>query len=71
MACAEWNDAVPSTGIWSNEAVSRKAASRCAAVVSPDSTANHPASTASGGYFSTAAGPRVESHRCTVDTWPD
>ena len=38
----------------SNEAVSRKAAHRCASAVCPVSTAIHPARTASGGYSSTA-----------------
>ena len=36
MARAESNDAVPSTGTWSYEAASRKAAHRCASAVSPD-----------------------------------
>ena len=63
MARAESNDAVPSTGTWSYEAVSRKAAHRCASAVSPVSTANHPARTASGGCSSTAEWPRVESQR--------
>ena len=70
MARAESNDAVPSTGIRSNEAVSRNAAHRCASAVCPVNTAIHPARTASGGYSSIAESPRVESHRCTVDSWP-
>ena len=70
MAHAESNDAVPSTGIGSNEAVSRNAAHRCASAVCPLNTAIHPARTASGGYSSTAERPSVESHRCTVDIWP-
>ena len=48
-----------------------KAAHRCASAVCPVNTAIHPARTASGGYSSTAEWPRVESHRCTVDSWPD
>ncbi len=55
MARADSNDAVPSTGIESNAAVSSNAAHRCASAVWPVNTAIHPASTASGGYSSTAA----------------
>ena len=67
MARDDRNDAVPSIGIKANEAVSAKAAQRCASAVWPVSTAIHPARTASGGYCSTAESPRVENHRCTVD----
>ena len=54
MARAESNDAVPSSGTWSNDAASTIAAQRCAAAGCPVNAATQPASTASGGYPSTA-----------------
>ena len=70
MARAESNDAVPSIGTWSNEAASTIAAHRSAAAVCPVKAVIQPASTASGGYPSTAESPSAESHRWTVDIWP-
>ena len=70
MARAESNDAVPSSGTWSNDAASTTAAHRSASAVCPASAVIQPASTASGGYASMAASPSAESHRWTVEIWP-
>jgi hypothetical protein len=48
MARAELNDALPSSGTWSNEAPSAIAAQRSPSVACPVKMAIHPASTASG-----------------------
>ena len=70
IARPDSNEAVPSAGTRSKDAVSRIAAHRCASAVCPVIAVIQPASTASGGYASIAESPSAESQRCTVDIWP-